>query len=228
VDGALQYRFFDDVGLVTGIPIRDWTGDATITLSPLFDTNYTVQVRCSTDTACLDDAAVSVTCNCPGWPDGTRAPEGITPIFPLGGFAVDVDHQVKSYKLGTGGSNLVWPILGPPNEKGFYDLFIGKTSDLASSYAGGYLNYGATNPVTGLCENNSTFCDAVSDCTGIGGGTCRASYVHAAAPTTPGVAWYYLFRYAEGDKCNQPRYSWQSANPKPTLEQNRDTVMPPN
>jgi hypothetical protein len=62
VDGALQFRFTADGGSTV---IRDYSENAVIVTAPTSDTDYLVEVRCSTDLDCGGSATVDVDVDCP-------------------------------------------------------------------------------------------------------------------------------------------------------------------
>jgi hypothetical protein len=62
VDGALQFRFSADAGATA---IREYSENPVLIVAPQNDTDYLVEVRCSTDTACDDAATVDVDVACP-------------------------------------------------------------------------------------------------------------------------------------------------------------------
>jgi hypothetical protein len=62
VDGALQFRFSRDGGATV---LREYTENPVLIAAPQIDTDYLVEVRCSTDTSCLGSALVDVDVDCP-------------------------------------------------------------------------------------------------------------------------------------------------------------------
>jgi hypothetical protein len=62
VDGALQFRF-SEVGGAT--VLREFSENPILIAAPQNDADYLVEVRCSTDTSCLDSAVVDVGVGCP-------------------------------------------------------------------------------------------------------------------------------------------------------------------
>jgi hypothetical protein len=63
--GSLQYRYSDNT---TGTELRGWSEDPVFVDAPTANTNYKVQVRCSSDptnVACINSAVVVVTVHCP-------------------------------------------------------------------------------------------------------------------------------------------------------------------
>jgi hypothetical protein len=62
LDGALQFRFSKDGGATV---LREFSENAVYVGAPQGDTDYLVEVRCSTDTSCSGSAAVDVNVNCP-------------------------------------------------------------------------------------------------------------------------------------------------------------------
>jgi hypothetical protein len=62
LDGALQFRFSKDGGTTI---LREFSENPVLTAAPQDDTDYLVEVRCSTDTTCSDSATVDVNVNCP-------------------------------------------------------------------------------------------------------------------------------------------------------------------
>jgi hypothetical protein len=62
LDGALQFRFSKDDGATA---IREFSENPVLLVAPQNDTDYLVEVRCSTDTSCLGSAVVDVDVACP-------------------------------------------------------------------------------------------------------------------------------------------------------------------
>jgi hypothetical protein len=62
LDGALQFRFSTDGGATV---LREYTENPVVIAAPQSDTDYLVEVRCSTDTACGDSVTVDVDVDCP-------------------------------------------------------------------------------------------------------------------------------------------------------------------
>jgi hypothetical protein len=60
--GALQFRFSQDGGATV---LREYTENPVLIAAPRSDTDYLVEVRCSTDTSCLGSALVDVDVTCP-------------------------------------------------------------------------------------------------------------------------------------------------------------------
>jgi hypothetical protein len=61
LSGSLQYRFSID----GGAELRAWSDNPVLVDAPISDTDYVVEVRCSTDTACLESVVVDVDVDCP-------------------------------------------------------------------------------------------------------------------------------------------------------------------
>jgi hypothetical protein len=90
LDGALQFRFWIDGAAGEDTLLRGWTDNPLFWDTPLSDTDYVVEVRCSTDPACADAASLTVHVDCPGGALGTiRASSKTT--FEWSGGALDVD-----------------------------------------------------------------------------------------------------------------------------------------
>jgi hypothetical protein len=62
LDGALQFRFSKDAGATV---LREFSENPVFIAAPQNDTDYLVEVRCSTDTACGGSASVDVDVDCP-------------------------------------------------------------------------------------------------------------------------------------------------------------------
>jgi hypothetical protein len=62
LDGALQFRFSQDGGTTV---LREFSENPVFIAAPQDDTDYLVEVRCSTDTSCLGSAVVDVDVDCP-------------------------------------------------------------------------------------------------------------------------------------------------------------------
>jgi hypothetical protein len=61
LNGALQFRFSID----SGPELRSWTDDPILLDAPGQDVDYRIEVRCSTDTSCMNSAIVDVDVDCP-------------------------------------------------------------------------------------------------------------------------------------------------------------------
>jgi hypothetical protein len=61
VDGMLQFRFSID----GGPELRGWSDNPIVLVAPRVDTDYRVEVRCSTDLTCMDSRVVDVDVGCP-------------------------------------------------------------------------------------------------------------------------------------------------------------------
>jgi hypothetical protein len=62
LDGALQFRFSQDGGATV---LREYSENPVLIAAPQNDTDYLVEVRCSTDTDCDDSTTVNVDVSCP-------------------------------------------------------------------------------------------------------------------------------------------------------------------
>jgi hypothetical protein len=62
LDGALQFRFSKDGGTAV---LREFSGNPVLTAAPQSDTDYLVEVRCSSDPSCNVSATVDVNVDCP-------------------------------------------------------------------------------------------------------------------------------------------------------------------
>jgi hypothetical protein len=62
LDGALQFRFSKDDGATV---LREYSENPVLLVAPQNDTDYLVEVRCSTDTDCDDSTTVDVNVDCP-------------------------------------------------------------------------------------------------------------------------------------------------------------------
>jgi hypothetical protein len=60
LSGVLQFRYLAD-----GDEVRAWSDDPVYLSAPVSDTDYTVQVRCSEDTACQVSELVAIAVACP-------------------------------------------------------------------------------------------------------------------------------------------------------------------
>jgi hypothetical protein len=61
VDGVLQFRFSVD----GGTELRGWSDNPIVLAAPRVDTDYLVEVRCSTDPPCADSVVIDVDVGCP-------------------------------------------------------------------------------------------------------------------------------------------------------------------
>jgi hypothetical protein len=131
LDGALQFRYSID----NGPALRGWSEDPVFIDAPVSDTDYLVEVRCSTDASCMDSVVVDVDVDCPS--SGTLGepfPEIIvaetktlfswTTPFDFHLFAGEL-HAVGAYtgdlSSGTGSSFAAGVTPGSPGD-GFYFL----------------------------------------------------------------------------------------------------------
>jgi len=100
VDGALQFRFSKDGGTMV---LREYTENPVFIAAPQSDTDYLVEVRCSTDTDCGDAVTVDVDVACPS--SGNLA--GIFPAITATDKTTWTWTPAKSYLLWQGDLALV-------------------------------------------------------------------------------------------------------------------------
>jgi hypothetical protein len=100
LDGALQFRFSQDGGATV---LREYTENPVLIAAPQIDTDYLVEVRCSTDVACGDSVTVDVDVECPS--SGNLA--GIFPTITATDKTTWTWTPAKSYLLWQGDLALV-------------------------------------------------------------------------------------------------------------------------
>ena len=99
LDGTLQFRFSIDGGPV----LREFSENPILLDAPHSDTDYLVEVRCSSDTACSDSVMVDVNVSCPA--SGNLG--GVFPVIRAANKTTWTWTPEKSYRLWQGDLHLV-------------------------------------------------------------------------------------------------------------------------
>jgi hypothetical protein len=167
LDGALQYKFSKD-----GVVLREFSENAFLVDAPGAATQYVVDVRCSTDTACADQTTIDVTVVCP---------TGNTPL--LGVFPETVvasSGTTWSWSVTRGYDLLQGPLNGVFNYVGTRSTGTGTSFTDAGSLPGGTVNgkYYVVRELGG-------FCNEIGSWTTGGAGECAGGVCDRDTDITP-------------------------------------------
>jgi hypothetical protein len=157
VDGALQYRFTRD-----GSVLREFSENPVLVDAPVAAAQYSVEVRCSTDTSCDDQTTIDVTVVCP---------TGATPL--LGLFPETIQATSGStwgWSVSRGFDLLQGPLNGVSTYAGTRSTGAGTSFTDGSSLPGGTVN-GKYYVVRELGD----FCNEIGSWSGGGGRECAAA-----------------------------------------------------
>jgi hypothetical protein len=226
LNGTLQYRFCIDADAdiacdgPADMLLRGWTDNPVLLQAPANNTDYVVEVRCSSAVTCADAASLTVSVNCPATAARNRSlgvfgPSGIEPVgwlYAYGGTCsddpeefctLDTDCDAGVCEDAAPGEMLLsWD---PGFDKGrrvrITETGVGDGTDLQQTKSSRAPSYVTIRLVREACKG---YADPLPD-------------------PSPGNFYWYLMRHADEEYCNVGG-SWQSGGP--TAETERDDQLP--